>query len=341
MSIESIIKSIAYKGFTITIDIDENPCHPRKEMDNLSTLYFFGKVGQYGDDHNLPDPRDLGLGTSAEHLQWMRENFKQGTLIIPVRGYVHSGVSFSLSNAYPYNDQFDSGCAGFAVVTFEDMMKCYNPQNEQEMKDALDKCVKVVEAELQTLNKYLNGECYYMEVKLGEEVLDSCGGYDDIEYAVTEAQTFVDSYINEHTAKPPVATPPKAMPTFEEFIGILKRNPVLLKELESILKAPTAIGTPCKTGCSCKPPMPPKVQTPVKPSQPLQPLQPVKPVASVPIVPIVPIVPTPKKESLEEIVNKMLINPKTGKTFTRKELTRKRLEDVTNVLAKYVVSLVK
>lgn len=85
----------------------------------------------------------------------------------PVYGYVHSGVALSLK---PFSCSWDSGMAGYVAV------KRPSRGGEWRTRKAF---LAYLEAEIQTFNDYLAGDCYGYEVVETDTdtVVDSCWGF--------------------------------------------------------------------------------------------------------------------------------------------------------------------
>lgn len=326
--------NINYKNHTIKIVKDEDPQSPRENY-NTSKFYFFGGMKGYGDKHDLPDPRSLGISTVAEHADWFKRNF--GGVIVPVYGYSHSGVSLSTQ---PFSCKFDSGCAGFAVISWKDITKCFNLDQET-LESITEKCTKEIGGEVETMNKYLNGEFYGFQIsdKSGEEV-DACYGYDDADYALEQAKESVDAIEKANSINKPVQSIEKLAPSINtkppmppmniegmKIVSLdeLTKNPQGQQILEYLHKI---MGLQVPQHPSATPPKPcgciPKPTTP--------PVTPQK-------TPTPPVPQKPAVESLDSLVGRLMTNPKTGKRFKKSELKTNQISKITAEVAKRLVSL--
>lgn len=95
-----------------------------------------------------------------------------GGLRLPIRAYEHSGISFSLSSSYPYNDPWDSYEIGAVGMT------------AKQLKEACDgdkiKAVKYFNDVIATLNAYVNGNIYgFTCYDPDGESVESMGGFYD------------------------------------------------------------------------------------------------------------------------------------------------------------------
>lgn len=173
--------------FKVEIFYDESPESPRDDDGCLAHMAFFNMKDGYGDEEFRS--RDVAV-------EWV-EKHKETSFVFPVRAYIHSGTSFSVSKdgtwGYPYTDQFDSGNAGIIMVSVDEM-------KGMGMEDiSIDGAFKIAEEELKVYNQWLNGEVYgfrcYPKVQLyrkegkkyvphcvdiDESKEDSCWGFYDI-----------------------------------------------------------------------------------------------------------------------------------------------------------------
>ena len=104
---------------------------------------------------------------------------------LPLWLYDHSGITMSCgARTYPYNDDWDSGCVGWIIMTKETALKerigCYDESNWRE------KAIADMKAEVALYDQYLTGDVYgytLLKEEDGEWVeQDSCWGFygDDV-----------------------------------------------------------------------------------------------------------------------------------------------------------------
>lgn len=142
---------------TLEIYQDLSPDDPRN-WDNLAKFYFYHKRLNLGDKHEMT-PEDIA------------EARIEGDVIKRVYAYTKRGVTLSLT---PFSCPWDSGLLGYAVVWAHDIIEEYGELTEETREKAL----KVLEAELEVYNQYLNGETYGYILKDSEDnELDSCWGF--------------------------------------------------------------------------------------------------------------------------------------------------------------------
>lgn len=172
-----------YKGYTIIIDQDPEPMNPRTEYDNATTMVCFHNRYDLGDE-------DHGF-SSSDYNSWFQmeigiRNRYDGQIaaLLPVYMYDHSGLTIKTT---PFECPWDSGQIGFVFMTHEQAWDCWGPHWEPEQ------CRRVCVQEVEAYDKYLRGDiCCFIIEKDGEQV-DSCFGFDDVDYCLQEAKNHVDS----------------------------------------------------------------------------------------------------------------------------------------------------
>lgn len=137
----------------VSIRQEQQPSNPRKNVDQLGTLYVRPNRYFEGDDGaKEPDGTEL---------------FK-----LPVYAYVHGAVRLSIT---PFNDPWDSGQCGWIYVTKE---------SAEEMGAAPEGFAEALKAEIEEYDHYLNDNVWYVEITdEDDDIVDSCGGFigDDID----------------------------------------------------------------------------------------------------------------------------------------------------------------
>lgn len=90
----------------------------------------------------------------------------------PLYMYKHSAIALSIN---PFSCPYDSGRIGVICLP------------KSEYKDRKEAETHVM-SELEMLTNYLNGEVYQFCIYDGDEIIDSCAGLDDYDYALEYAQ---------------------------------------------------------------------------------------------------------------------------------------------------------
>lgn len=177
------IKTFNENGLVVELHYDENPQNPR-EWSNLGKMICSHRRYTLGDEQFDPDDYE-GWKDLEKHLY---ENEGAG-IVLPLGLYDHSGLSMYIGDSH---DRWDGGQVGFIYATNEQLEKEYGVIGCEE----LEKVKKVLEGEVEEYTKYLNGEVYGFVVKnpATEEIVDSCWGYFDEEYAREEAVDAAKNY---------------------------------------------------------------------------------------------------------------------------------------------------
>jgi hypothetical protein len=130
---------------TLKILRDQDPQHPRKDFSNLGVMACWHKRASHGD----VQPKQSGP-------EWLEENAPEGSVVLPIHAYEHSGMVLSTSNAhYPFNCRFDSGQLGVLVATPEAIKECFMVDTiTEEIREKAEKALKV---EIEVYNLYLSG----------------------------------------------------------------------------------------------------------------------------------------------------------------------------------------
>ena len=168
---ESVRKFV--RGDTaLRIELDDEPRNPR-EYDNMSIIALHPNCGyDFGDEVSDTVPDD-------------------SVAIFPLYAYIHSGIVLGMDAKEFPDMMWDVSLVGFIYATNESMQRCFGDE-----RLTLDSIRKVFQEDINQMNKYLAGESYCfiiertaecnMHVK-HVEVVDSCHGIDDLDYAIRSA----------------------------------------------------------------------------------------------------------------------------------------------------------
>ena len=203
----------SYKGYTIKIVSDDDAQNPREFFEPAGTMVCWhgrynlgdseswkgmdGKMKSQQLSKNYSEPIDLlyhlaNLDTDKE--EELRENGddkelmqlieEQGTVILPLFLYDHSGITMSTGS---FGDRWDSGQVGWIYITKEEYEK------EGWTKEQATKYLK---GEVETYDNFLTGEVYgWKVVDEDDDAVDSCYGYygdEGVKDALQEARSTVD-----------------------------------------------------------------------------------------------------------------------------------------------------
>lgn len=176
------MEEITYKGYTIKISQDTHPSDPRRDWDNLGTIYGKWGEGNFSDievNNNWEDTKDH----LNKHYIWL-----------PVYGYEHGGRTVKTT---PFGSRWDSGLMGVIAISKDAARKEYGRLT----KNNVEKIERCLLGEVETFDNLLTGNVWGYEVSKDDEDLNSCwdyfGDWDNKEYGpLTEAKSVVDYYIS-------------------------------------------------------------------------------------------------------------------------------------------------
>lgn len=169
----STIEEILYKNHKIEIDYDDYPENPR-EWENLGMFVTYSSKYSYGDNVNQGRIFD-----SRDELEECIHGIKD-VLLLAIYVYDHSGVSVSTNVP---TCGWDSSCIGY-IYASPDMIEKWGTN--------ADYAEKILIAEIEEYNQYLNGEVYKYTIE-GPYTDESCAGYYDEAAAIDEAKREIDA----------------------------------------------------------------------------------------------------------------------------------------------------
>lgn len=153
----------------------DNPENPRRDFDQVSTII----TDKNSETNGISD---VQVSSEKELKEWKEQN--DVVLTFPLNSYEHSGISLSISNGYPYNDQWDAGQIGEVVVTRKSMKEMWGISYLT--KKNTEMLTNAVKSEIEQLTQWLNGEVYGYQLfdtktcnlnETHEEEIDSCWGF--------------------------------------------------------------------------------------------------------------------------------------------------------------------
>ena len=186
------IKEIKHKGHTIKIYYDESPESPR-EWDNLGTIYSNSRRYDF-DGHKIEELiENVGGDIYDSVIPWKLIGKKY--IYLKVWMYDHSGITVRAGENNPFGCPWDSGLYGVIACDIERAKKEYG--YKRNCKGLRERVKKVLNGEIEDLDKYCTGEIYGFRTFKGEEEIDSCWGYYDMEDAIAEAKDVVDYQVEK------------------------------------------------------------------------------------------------------------------------------------------------
>ena len=192
-----------YKGYTITIEQDEDVTSPRIDCDNLGHMACFHRRANYGDNYkNRPDY----CYDANDFQEWKKEHDGEVALTLPIYAYDHGNIHiYTETNVLEHlknaarglHCQWDSGVLGCIYVLKSEVRAEY--KCERISKKTLAKVQACLISEIEVYSQYCEGDVYWYKVEDadGNEV-DSCGGMFGYDYCMKEAKAAAD-----YAATPP------------------------------------------------------------------------------------------------------------------------------------------
>jgi hypothetical protein len=181
----------------VSLCYDETPLDPRKEFDNLGVMVCSHRRFNFPNETNLnfddfggwDEVRlaiESGVDESSEDGAKSKKIFEG--VIIPIYMLKQSNI---VIRTHKFSDPWDSGQIGFIFVSPTQIIKEYGSLNPE----TVAKAQAVLEEEVRQWEAYVTGEIYGYIVKdpEGDEV-DSCWGFDDLDYCREQAEAAADYY---------------------------------------------------------------------------------------------------------------------------------------------------
>lgn len=170
------LKSKKVGNYTVKVNYDEVANSPR-EYDDLSTIYSNHRrinPDNHSIDELLDDEHNLKIEGLVALKVWL---FEHGTYAFKIT---------ELDEGNPFGNgmyaQFDSGVFGVIAIPIEAAKKVWGGDDWEEKAKHCMKCA------IDEYDKYVNGEVFYYYIENNNgELVDSCGGYYDMEEAMNDA----------------------------------------------------------------------------------------------------------------------------------------------------------
>ena len=182
---ENAVEEIKYKGYTVSVYQDIEPCCNPREDDNLGTMVILHSM------YSLGDPNKLNA------RQLLRICESKDVVALPVFMLDHSGITISTTRfACPW----DSGQVGFIYVTKAKLCEWYGYKRVSKKRAAWAKIS--LKAEVNTYDLFIRDEVYGYEVTDAEgDCVDSCWGFitEDTDSIIQQGKDYVNA-ITEGTA---------------------------------------------------------------------------------------------------------------------------------------------
>lgn len=176
-------------GWTIEVHLDDNAETPR-DWDNVCTFVLSHRR------YDLPHEADVE-GESLDELIQDAVAKHDARFFFPVWGYDHGALHLKAgARTYPFDDRWDSGCAGIVFITNAKVEAEYQESETYPTADAW--ALAVAQGEVEVYDQWANGEVYGFEVIDPDGVVvDACWGFYEIDYLKAEAEAYLPDDIKE------------------------------------------------------------------------------------------------------------------------------------------------
>jgi len=187
---EFLVETEEYKGHKIKLYQDPDPESPR-EWDNLGKMVCFHRRYDLGDKHDFANADDM-----VEFIN------NKDVISLPLYLMDHSGIGMN-TGGFRYCDSagWDWGQVGYIYATKQMIRKEFGVKYVTYA--TLQKALEILQAEVETYNKYLTGNVMgYVVEDADGNTIDSCWGF--YNNPLDEAKTEVDAHIemeNKHYPK--------------------------------------------------------------------------------------------------------------------------------------------
>jgi len=168
---------------------DDNPLNPRED-DNICKIISLHK-NYYGDKHNY---KTYDYNNLEELIAAIKKG-EDASIVVPLYFYEHGGIIVRTS---PFNDRFDSGMFGFAVVSKETIRKNYDVKRIS--AKSIQQARSSVEVEIEMYSQYINGDIYGFKVIDKDGcVLEDGYGYYNSEDCLIDGRSFINRLIETNS----------------------------------------------------------------------------------------------------------------------------------------------
>lgn len=186
------IERYQHNGWTIVIDTDDDPMSPR-DADNATVMVCWHRDYTLGDDTDEAkaikaaiDGHDFTTSKPNTAIQrWLRI-FHGATVVRPLYLLDHSGITIRTSKFAEDPGGWDTSAVGFVFDTELRREVC---GTEAESAD------EIIDVEVKAYATYLEGGYVgYTVLNARGDVVDSCWGIDDLDFAKREAEAAVPTH---------------------------------------------------------------------------------------------------------------------------------------------------
>lgn len=170
-AVECNIGTILASGWGASCVYSDDSTAPKKFSNRIDmycyVLYgcdLYDYVEQLIDDTAIMQDIDY-VNIANAVMDAIISNFSAKYVHAIIHAYVHSGVSLSTTDGYPFNDRYDGGIAGII----------YAPKGSEGLTDS--DILTALESEVTTLGYYISGDVYGYEITSACSNAGACYGY--------------------------------------------------------------------------------------------------------------------------------------------------------------------
>lgn len=128
--------------------LHDETCEGPREWGNLGVMACWHRRSNLGDVQPKCSPDE-----------WLKDNAPEGSVVLPLYLYEHSGMTMSTSNSgYPFTDPWDSGQVGWIVATPEAIRKNYDVKRVT--KEVREKVEAALRSEVKVYDMWLQGNVW-------------------------------------------------------------------------------------------------------------------------------------------------------------------------------------
>lgn len=179
----------SYHGYTIDVYFDESPESPLTAFDNLWTI---AALASHSRSYTSYDCKLQDLSIDDESDWDVVDRLLKSPdrrLVVPLE----YNDGFRITTNYTH-------IAALAILDYDKILEEYGWKRLNQARRS--KLTDYLQGEIDVLNAWINGDVYgYVLIDPAGDKDDSCWGYyGDSDYAIQEAKSIVDHYVNQQQA---------------------------------------------------------------------------------------------------------------------------------------------
>lgn len=198
---EGEFERFEHAGRTVVLCYDPDCPSPRDNDGCLCVMACWHRRENLGDRQINPDTCPFDASDKAEFVADLESGGDKVLAIVPIWIYQHSGIALKAQverPGYPFTCQWDSGQVGWAYVmeSRAKELECVGSYQHDGETITWDKARYEADMaqEVELYDRWSRGEFagYIVEDEDGDK-LESCWGFDDVDYCRAEAKSVAES----------------------------------------------------------------------------------------------------------------------------------------------------